>query len=72
VWESSQVGQLLQLLDNKILVGENKGMVDAWLWRDAESTVYTVKTSYNHLKGFEQGSTGDSFFDASYNLEGDE
>ena len=34
-------------------------MADKWIWRDAKSTVYTVKTTYNHLKGVEQGGNGD-------------
>ena len=29
-------------------------MVDKWIWRDAKSTVYTMKTAYNHLKGVVQ------------------
>jgi len=59
VWEFSQVEQLLQLLDDKRLVEESNGMVDNWIWRDAESTIYTVKTTYNHLKGVKQGDIED-------------
>jgi len=38
-------------LDNKRLMEESKGMTDKWIWRDTKSTVDSVKTTYNHLKG---------------------
>jgi len=59
VWESSQADQLSQLLDNKRLAKEGESMTNKWIWRDTMSTVYTVKATYNHLKGVEQGGVGD-------------
>jgi len=38
-WESCKGEQLLQLLDNKRLVEESKGMADKWIWRNIESIV---------------------------------
>jgi len=53
MWEFSQVDKLSQLLDNKRLVEEGEGMVNKWIWRDAMPIVYTMKATYNHLKGVE-------------------
>jgi len=50
-------------MDNKRLVEEGEGMVDKWIWRDAMSTIFSVKVTYNYLKGVEQVGFGEFFED---------
>jgi len=39
------------VLDNKRLTREGKNKIDKWLWRDVDSTNFSVKAAYNFLMG---------------------
>jgi len=51
MWESSLADSLLQVLDNKRLTREVENKTDKWLWRDADSTDFSVKAAYSFLMG---------------------
>jgi len=51
VWESSMADLLLQVLDNQRLTREGENTNDKWIWRDVESTDFSVKADYNILLG---------------------
>ena len=61
VLESSLADLLLQVLDNKRLIREGENTIDKWLWRDVESTDFSVKAAYNILLGEESKVIGDPF-----------
>jgi len=48
-------------LDNKRLIREGENTIDKWLWRDVESTDFSVKAAYNILLGEESKVIGDPF-----------
>ena len=54
-WEEEQESQLLEMISNKRLEMET---VDKWVWKDSESTKFSVKSAYGFLRG--EGSEEDS------------
>jgi len=48
VWEEDQVSQLLETISSKRLQSE---IGDKWIWKDSETTVFSVKFAYGLLKG---------------------
>ena len=63
MWESTQVELLSRVLDNKRLLRKGEGTTDKWLWRDVESTDFSVKATYNILLGEESAGYGDLFME---------
>jgi len=49
------------VLDNKRLLRKSEGTADKWLWRDVESTNFSVKATYYILLGEESAGYGDLF-----------
>jgi len=47
-WEEEQESQLLELISNKMLEMET---MDRWVWKDSESTEFSVKSAYGFLRG---------------------
>jgi len=39
------------VLDNKRLTRESENKTDKWLWRDVDSTDFSVKAAYSFLMG---------------------
>ena len=66
----SCVGEEISLCGNLVwmilycrcwITREGKNTTDKWLWRDVESTDFSVKTAYNILLGEESAVFGDPF-----------
>jgi len=51
-WEKYQELEMERLMGSKSINEEKK---DQWVWKDSETTKYTVKSVYNTLKDEEQG-----------------
>jgi len=47
-WEEDQVSQLLETISNRKIESE---IGDKWVWKDSETTLFSVKSAYGLLKG---------------------
>jgi len=68
VWESSLAEFLMQSLKNKRLTREGGVKPDKWIWRDVDSTDFSVKATYQVLLG-EENVEGEDVFASFWNLK---